>query len=430
MSKVTAENLKANDFIKLELPALPGIRNNTKLYGMIQLIKDYPISGKIYKYITILTEKGLQATYLQFTDEVIKEIITDEETKARILKHQMRNLPRTCMGQGSDPEIFIVDKNNVVIPSFLFLGSKEQPNRIHETNQPLFWDGFQAEFNIPGGTCLDGSLTSTFYGLRTLNLATKKYDETARLTILPTLDIPPHMLVENKEEHVQFGCMPSKNVYNMEGKKTDGRNVPFRSAGGHIHLQLDAKQKTRIPEYVRALDAILGVACVSLFGQFDDVRRREYYGLAGEYRTPAHGMEYRVLSNVWMASPTTMYIVYELARKVISLVDAGLFKHWKADELDVIECINECNVPLACMLIDDNAEMFKDILKSFCYKDPEIVQVVYTTFMTGIESLIPDVDNVEYNWRLDRQYPDMNNYRISNMRFFHDTFKKLLEVKL
>jgi hypothetical protein len=235
------------------------------------------------------------------------------------------------------------------------------------------------------------------------------------------------MLLENKDEHVQFGCMPSKNAYGIKGRVADGKDVPFRSAGGHIHLELRSNQKRRIEDYVKALDAILGVACVSMFGAFDDSRRREYYGLAGEYRTPSHGMEYRPLSNVWMCHPTSMYVVFELARKVISMVDNGLFHLWKYNEKEVIDCINTCNIPLAVEILKINEIVFKDLLFSLSYQRMDTVQVLYNTFMLGIENLITDVDNIEKNWNLGGSCLTSTG-RIEQLRS-NPNYNKLLEFK-
>lgn len=429
--KIKAEEVKKDDFVSFTSSKVPGYINVVQsLAGVVNSVSQTMLSGKIYKYISVITDKGIVGAYLALTDEVIKTIVTEEERISKLAKLKLRNLPRVIGAQGSDPEIFIVDKDNVVIPSFLFLNGKDNPDIIPETRQPVFWDGFQAEFNINGHSCLDATVSEVFYGLKYLNRLAKKHDKNARLTIIPTMDIPPHMLLENKDEHVQFGCMPSKNAYGMKGKVADGKDVPFRSAGGHIHLQLTETQKKNIEQYVKALDAILGVACVSMFGAYDDSRRREYYGLAGEYRTPKHGMEYRPLSNVWMCHPTAMYIIYDLARKVISMVDGGHFKLWKYNEKEVIDCINDCNIPLACEILKINEEVFKDMLHSICYQREELVDVVYKTFMLGIESLIPDVDNVEKNWELHRSNPDTVRERISNISSTHATkYKELVGIK-
>lgn len=419
--KVLAKEIAIGDKINCTTERLDGINNIVKnITGVITNITDYARGTSKYKYIHIMEtgQKYVTGYYLRVEQELIAEALSEEQRVENIRKYSLRYLTRVVNQQGSDPEIFVVDKNNIVIPSFRFLGDKK-------TGANPFWDGYQGEFNIAAQSCLDGSVLQIQDQLNKLLREARKYDKDAKLSIIPTMDIPPHMLKEDDDKYVQFGCMPSKNVYGMKGKVADGRDVPFRSAGGHIHLELTEKQKKSIPEYVKALDAILGVACVSLFGKYDDVRRREYYGLAGEYRTPSHGLEYRPLSNVWLSHPTIMYIVFEMARKVISLVDKGLFHLWKYDENDVITAINDCNIPLACEIMKSNEEVFKDFLASFCYQDDEIVKVVYATFMLGIEELISNPEDIEKNWA-----GATANGRISALRTVQAAnFKKLLGVK-
>jgi hypothetical protein len=443
MKTLTAAEAKINDFLEVDAPMISGLQSPSKLAGIVRQAFDQVWNNEKYKYVELITEKnGIRGAYLKMSQEIVSKVLTEEEQIRLVVKPRIKNLGRTVQQQGSDPEIFVVDKQGAVIPAFKFLKDKKDPNRIPGTNQPLFWDGFQAEFNLPVFSCLDQTVGSVRSSLMELKRLAQEYDKNAKLTIIPTLDVMPHMLREEKEEHVQFGCMPSKNAYGMKGKVADGRDVTFRSSGGHIHLELDSNQKKRVEQYVKALDAILGVACVSMFGQFDEPRRREYYGLAGEYRTPPHGLEYRPLSNVWMCHPTAMYIVFELARKVITLVDNDLFKYWKHDEQDVIACINDCNIPLANEILRMNEEMFKDILSSFCYnqsnndsnKRQDLVDVVYNTFMFGIEKLISNVDDLDYNWGLDGKGPmgtgATSNGRILYLKERNDNYKKVLELKM
>lgn len=429
MSKVSVGELKINDVVSIDANEIPGYVPAMKLSGVVRNIFDQNLGYERFKFVELFTEQGIKGAYLNFTDSVVKTILSEEDQLRLRAKPMIRSLRRKVAQQGSDPEIFIVNQDNNIIPAFRFLKSKEEPNRIPENHQPLFWDGFQAEFNLSASSCLDSTLYSVWYGLKHLNKLAKGYDKNARLTVQNTFDVPRHMLLDEKPEHVAFGCMPSYNVYDMFGIKADGRDVSLRSAGGHIHLQLDSAQKKKIPQYVKALDAILGVATVSMFGSIDNPDRRQYYGLAGEYRTPKHGLEYRTLSNAWMCHPTVTYIIFELARKVISLVDSDMFQLWKYNEADTIECINTCNIPLAFEILKMNEEMFKDILHSFCYNRPDTVDAVYASFMTGVENLITNVDDIENNWNLNG-HCTTPNLRISNLPSNNPNFGKLSKMKI
>jgi len=55
----------------------------------------------------------------------------------------------------------------------------------------------------------------------------------------------------------------------------------------------------------------------------DEPVRREYYGLAGEYRLPPHGLEYRSLSCAWIFHPKAAATILDLARRVVVYATSG-----------------------------------------------------------------------------------------------------------
>lgn len=125
----------------------------------------------------------------------------------------------------------------------------------------------------------------------------------------------------------EFGCDPSHNVHTgkTSGVKVgDPNTFPTRVAGGHIHI--GRKDDTvvnvnwaleRPAILIPMLDLILGNTCVLIDRDQGSTERRKLYGKAGEYRTPAHGIEYRVLSNFWLRSYPLMSLVMGLARTAL-----------------------------------------------------------------------------------------------------------------
>ena len=158
-----------------------------------------------------------------------------------------------------------------------------------------------------------------------------------------------------------------------------------------------SSDKTRIERYVKALDKILGVACVSLFANFDDPRRRTMYGLAGEYRLPSHGLEYRTLSNVWLAHPLLFMMVYELARKTIGMAEVKMMEAWDATEEETINCINECDVEKAREILMRNRDVFTALLSSINSREADNMFKIY---YLGLESIIKDPTDILGNWSI------------------------------
>lgn len=256
---------------------------------------------------------------------------------------------------GSDPEIFVEDETGNNIPAFNFLPSKYEPLKTVEEGLSYYWDGFQTEFNITPSSNLDTCLTSIRYGLSAILTAARKKCANAQLSTKTVITVPEAALKLLPAEFTDFGCMPSYNVYDLSGNIGEGQTVPYRFAGGHIHFGIGPQSYEMIGAIVRGLDAVLGIACVSLFEHFDNPVRRQYYGLPGEFRVPPHGLEYRVLSDAWLFSPETARAVLDMSRKVVHAVMTNTL-NWKADKGEVIETILKSNATMARSILEHNSE--------------------------------------------------------------------------
>jgi hypothetical protein len=301
---------------------------------------------------------------------------------------------------GSDPEVFIEDKKGDNIPAFDFLGSKAKPNRAPNRdrgNNAIYWDGFQAEFDATPSDCMSWHMDSIQIALDGLAQAAKKYSPGAKLSAKTVIDVTPRQLKSAKPEHVAFGCLKSYNAYGMSGLNLNGAEVLYRPAGGHIHLGIGKSTELEANKIVKAMDAVLGVAGVSLFASFDDPRRRQLYGLAGEYRLPPHGVEYRVLSNAWLFHPLIANIVFDLARSSAMFGMKGFLPFWECDESETIRIINECDVKAARKVLRKNEYLLKKILDTK-YNNLKKTDFAFSVIIRGMESVIKDATDIEKNW--------------------------------
>src|ERR1035437_3322527 len=319
------------------------------------------------------------------------------------------NLNRLTSRIGSDPEIFVVNGKDELVPAFEFLPSKASKEALTlNEGKPVYWDGFQAEFETKPNDCLAFHVDSVQLGLDAVLREARKKDPKAKLSVQTVFDIPPEMLQTAKKEHVELGCMPSFNAYGLKSEPVpDCRKLDVRSAGGHIHFDLSylPEAKAKIPELVKALDAVLGVSCVAMFANFDNPIRRKYYGQAGEYRTPAHGLEYRTLSNAWLVHPFIMNIVFDIARVTLSLGFNGHMKHWKGTEAEIIEIINTCNVDKAKHMMLKNKSILYSIYQAAygTMTDPQLDKL-FSVFYNGMETVIETPNDIEKNWCLGKDW--------------------------
>ena len=255
---------------------------------------------------------------------------------------------------GADPEIFLVDRNRQLLPAWIPLKSKTlTPN--------VYFDGFAAEFTPKPMKCLANFVDEIQKGLKQIYNAAILHDGT--LTTQNVFKIPHKILEMLPDEYVELGCEPSYNAYNKPKLLPSGREIEWRSAGGHIHFNTAASStQEQINQYVKDLDATLGIAGVALADGLDIAVRREFYGTAGEYRMPKYGFEYRVLSNFWLIHPAVTHLTLELARIALSASIRSLFPIQISDD-EVQHIINTNDVTLARENITKHRTVFEEFFK-------------------------------------------------------------------
>jgi hypothetical protein len=305
----------------------------------------------------------------------------------------------TVTSTGTDPEIFVTDAEGELIPAYDFLPKKT----VLQGNVTAFWDGFQAEFATRATGCLAYEVDYIREGLlAVLNAARVKVPK-AKLSMKSVFEIPPKLLRTANEEHVLLGCAPSENVYGNAGIQVDdGRKLPWRCAGGHIHLAIGLTPKQKA-EAVRALDYLLGVASVSLFRDFDSPMRRELYGLAGEYRTPKAyaGIEYRTLPNTWLCHPAICHLIFDFARSACRVGAAGLLDQVEGTDKQVQEIINGCDVKGAVALLKKNKRVYESLFEQ-TYQiwgtKADCVKHGFLAFTEGLAQVVKDPEDIAGNW--------------------------------
>lgn len=264
---------------------------------------------------------------------------------------------------GCDPEFFFKKDGEII-------GSEKvipEAGLVNFDSGNLVRDGVQAELNPKAMYCraqLAGNIRQIFMDL----------DRHLQSRVGVSVDFSQVVEVSKSEmeslgeKSQTFGCAASKNAHLKTLDKiskigVDPKVYMKRSAGGHIHLGMDYGYSQRPLGYAVArdpaimipiLDIILGNTCVLLDRHEGNKERRKVYGRAGEYRTPAHGLEYRTLSNFWLRSPVLMSFVMGMARLAVQIVVEStdtdpLYKELMAlvDMRDIEKAINNNDYDLA-----------------------------------------------------------------------------------
>lgn len=226
-------------------------------------------------------------------------------------------------------------------------------------------DGVQAELNPTSDTCRANIANRISRLFKEIDLKLKRIEtetgKAIKVDFSRTVKISKTELEKLNPNNQVFGCTPSKSAYNDTASKIGQVNplaYRYRSAGGHIHIGgfyglLKNSFESDPDKIVKLLDVIVGNTFVLLDRDKGNVTRRKMYGRAGEYRTPKHGLEYRVLSNVWLQDYRLMSLAMGLTRLALGIANSVDFDlYWeeinKAVKLDDIrKAINTNNYDLA-----------------------------------------------------------------------------------
>ena len=264
---------------------------------------------------------------------------------------------------GSDPEFMIVDSDGKHKSAIgIVYGSKEDKVSLGNGHY-AFYDNVLAEVNIKSSNNKKGVLKN--FG-DCFNRLTKLVGNN---TVVPQAS-HTYDIAECQHPDAQlFGCEPEFCIYlkdengriqRMDPPIIDPQN-PFRTGGGHIHigheicLPWDAGKPVDV---VQMLDVFVGVPSVCMDHDPTSAARRQLYGGAGTHRIKQeYGLEYRSLSNFWLASPVLVSIVFDLVDFVLDLVESG--KYDAPDQKLIRETINS-----------GNREQATAVLKSYKSKMP------------------------------------------------------------
>ena len=311
---------------------------------------------------------------------------------------------------GTDPELFVLDKNSKVIPAFRFLPSE----KMRAGEAAPFADGFQTEFTPKPNYCIAYVVDNIRDRMqRLLEEATKVGGELSFTDVVSVPDINTYTDAE-----IALGCSPSMNAYAEKSViPKNPRKVAFRTAGCHIHLGT-LNSETDIDAYdpdslVRFLDQVTGPLYTSLFEGLENPARRTMYGRAGEFRIKPYGIEYRTPAPASLVHPVVTNIVFDVAKRCVSLmlnaqmytttsehqrtVFKNLVSQLNHTDQEARDVINNVNVGTAREMLKASEEFYENFL-NFIYGGYS--PSVWKFIQAGALSKVNPSDYKTY-WRLN-----------------------------
>jgi len=231
---------------------------------------------------------------------------------------------------GSDPEFVLVDQQGRCKSAVgIVPGDRDDRHKIppHE----FFYDNVLAECAIHPGETKREVVKNFRDCFRKYAKLVKPY----RLAVRAAHTFPPSEL--QSPAAYDAGCDPETCAYTFNDFKKDREfflTTRLRTAGGHIHLGHPILKKAKgkpMNAYnrmfvARMLDLFLGIPSIYMNVDKTEKRRKSLYGQAGRYRDRDHGVEYRTLSNFWLASPHLVNLVYDICKYTFQFVSEE--RHW------------------------------------------------------------------------------------------------------
>lgn len=219
---------------------------------------------------------------------------------------------------GADPELFLEKNGEIISAEGMIGGTKHEPKSIG--NKCFVQeDNIMIEFNIGASSTLDEFKDGISYTLEYLETMCKLYGKEYSLNFSASSEI--------NEKHLRtmqsktFGCEADYNVYLKSSNKPPNSSGTLRSCGGHIHIGYENPNQKTSEKIVYAMDMILGLQSITID---KDDRRKEMYGKAGCFRFKKYGVEYRTLSNFWIASEDLIEWAYESTHLALDLVNSDI----------------------------------------------------------------------------------------------------------
>lgn len=218
---------------------------------------------------------------------------------------------------GTDPEFF-PRKEGVITSVAGLLGCSKDDKLILSEDVRLQEDNVLAEFDINPQKGFEAFNDNVKRGLDLVNKKLAEHQMELAFGVSSHVYTTAELESFDKSAFV-FGCTPDFNAFTGQKNPSPSAADPgLRTAGGHVHIGFNEI----LPVDLKAQQCA-GVLCdyyLSLVSVLldKDTRRKELYGKASCVRFKDYGIEYRSLSNFWVADQDLRKLVYEQVEKVVT----------------------------------------------------------------------------------------------------------------
>lgn len=276
---------------------------------------------------------------------------------------------------GSDPEFMLLGEDGQLKSAIgVVPGSKKERHNL-KNNHQCYYDNVLAECSI------DPASSKEEAAEHFRDCFSQYAEVVSPLKLVPQASAEYDPKECEHEEAKEFGCDPEFCAYSICVMTPPTCEGTFRSGGGHIHIGYDGgadieQGDLTYDEWEEALmeigynrvkmarlcDLFIGIPSLLLDKDPTSKKRRQLYGGAGSHRgCEGYGVEYRSLSNFWLARPSLVELMFDLSEATVKIAieENACDKIWE-EEINpetLRQSINDCKVK--------NVKGFKPIIEKY-----------------------------------------------------------------
>ena len=246
---------------------------------------------------------------------------------------------------GCDPEVFVQKDGTFHSAYGLIKGDKANPTPVRFGAVQV--DGMALEFNIDPAESEQEFIHNIENVLSQLSEMVPDY----RIMAVPVANFGEEYIKAQPQEAKELGCNPDYSAYTGEENPRPNADLPFRTAAGHVHIGWTEDQDPHSHQHfnmciaaVKQLDVFLGIPSV-IYDQ--NTQRRQMYGAPGCFRPKPYGVEYRVLSNVWVGSASLQGWVYRATKAALEALEEGKYLYQELGDEQINAIISNSDVDAA-----------------------------------------------------------------------------------
>lgn len=240
---------------------------------------------------------------------------------------------------GCDPEVFVRDASGEIVSAIgLVGGTKEEPKPVNRG--AVQEDNMLAEFNIEPALTADHFV----HNINTVIGELEKILDGKTIEVLSSHHFEKQVILDSGPKAMEFGCDPDFNCWTLKANDKPSSCTTLRTAGGHVHIGYDNPSEIKSANVARMCEYHLGLPSILLDS---DSERRNLYGCSGAFRFKPYGLEYRVLSNFWLATDELKEWVFNSAQTAVDDVELLSLMESELDHFTLAEIINTGDVAKA-----------------------------------------------------------------------------------